>query len=86
MGYTMKTTGVFEHSHGVFWEADLLLDGRKIGRVEQEGRGGADSVWVDAPYRKGWQEHCALFAGGEERATYLLLCAEEGVEPDSVFV
>jgi hypothetical protein len=83
MTYSMKTTLICEHSHGVLWEADLLLDGTVIGKVTQEGRGGSDFVWVEQPHRAAWLAHCAALQGGEEEATYRLLCAEDGVEPQS---
>lgn len=79
--YSMKTTVICEHSHGILWEADLLLDGVTIGKVTQEGRGGSDFVWVEKTHRAAWREHCAALPGGEDEATYRLLCAEDGVEP-----
>lgn len=80
--YSMKTTGTLEHSGGIAWTADLLADGTKIGTIEQDGRGGADRVWIADPgHRDAWKTHCADLPGGEEYATYLLLCAEDGVDP-----
>lgn len=82
--YALNTTAVMEHSHGVAWTADLLIDGRKIGTVEQLGNGGADMVHIlDQGDRDAWATHCADTPGGEEEATYLLLCAEDGVDPEA---
>ena len=53
--YKMRTTNMIQHSHGVFWTADLYnQDGVKIGIVEQMGRGGADDVHVDPEHRQDW--------------------------------
>jgi hypothetical protein len=79
--YTMKTTTMFEHSRGIFWSADLLLDGRKVGIIEQHGRGGADRVLIHTyDDRRAWARWVEdEFNCREEDATYALLCAEEKV-------
>jgi hypothetical protein len=77
--YEMRTTALMEHSGGIAWTADLLADGVKVGTIEQDGRGGADQVWISGPAAEAWRLHCAA-SGGEENATYALLCAEDGVE------
>lgn len=81
--YRINTTGVLEHSHGIAWTADLYAGDTKIGVIEQEGRGGADQVMItDHSHRPAWKAHCDA-VGGEERATYLLVCAEDGINPDN---
>jgi hypothetical protein len=81
--YKMQTTDCMEHSNGIAWTADLLADGVKIGIIEQDGHGGADRVYITDPANiKAWREFCATH-GGEEQTTYMLLCIEEGEDPDS---
>jgi hypothetical protein len=80
MNWTMKTHKIMEHSRGIYWLAHLMLDGVKVGTVEQMGRGGADEVHImDKDVMRLWCDHCKR-AGGEEEATYALLLHEEGVE------
>lgn len=75
--WSMRTTNMMEHGHGIAWVADLLLDGVKVGTIEQGGRGGADEVWVESEYREAWRSHVAGIDGGEEEATFALMCAED---------
>lgn len=54
--YRMVTTGMMEHSHGVFWTADLYDSaGVKVGTVEQVGRGGPDEVRISPEYLPAWR-------------------------------
>lgn len=78
MDWHIKTTKIMEHSRGIYWLADLMLDGVKVGTVEQMGRGGADEVQIaDKSVMRLWRDHCNQM-GGEEEATYALLLQEEG--------
>jgi hypothetical protein len=74
--YTMQTTKMFGVRDGVYWEANLLLDGNKIGTILQEGRGGADRITIyDKDQRRAWQQYCSE-NGGEERVSYNMMMYE----------
>lgn len=74
--YKIKTTKLFEHDRGVFWEAQLLKDGKKIGTITQMGTGGADRVYIDDRSKiKDWNAFCENM-GGEELATFALMLEE----------
>ena len=82
--YTIRTTSIMEHSHGVAWTASLLLDGRKVGTVEQLGDGGSDRVDLhDDAERLAWRAAVQQswphldFWSGEEYATYHMMEIED---------
>ena len=77
--YTMHTTAMMEHSHGIAWTADLYCGTVKVGIVEQMGDGGCDRVLLNnIGYRTHWKAAVAsAFGGDEEAATYWLLLQEE---------
>jgi len=72
----MQTTKMVELRDGVYWEANLLFNGNKIGTILQEGRGGADRITIDdKEQRKAWEQHCNE-NGGEERVSYFMMLSE----------
>jgi hypothetical protein len=78
-GYQMRTTRMCETSNGIYWHADLTLDGRTVGHIEQDGHGGADKVTfqfiADREAWKNWVED--QFVGSEEDATFHLMAIED---------
>jgi hypothetical protein len=83
--YRMRTTQIAEHSHGVFWTADVIdKDGAIIGYIEQMGNGGSDYVSIDPKHALDWR--CWLESAypdasnrfeAEERASGWLLYQED---------
>ena len=45
--YTVAKYKALETHNGVAYTADIVKDGRKVGSVEQEGRGGCNRYWFD---------------------------------------
>jgi hypothetical protein len=77
--YHIVTEKMMEHSKGIAWTASLYREGLKIGSVEQEGNGGADSVIIEsAADRATWTVDVQeAFDGDEEQASFYLLIQEE---------
>ena len=74
--FDMHTTRIVELRHGVYWEADLLMDGVVIGTIIQHGNGGADQVLIaNRDNSEAWDDYCAS-NGGQERALYDMLVRE----------
>lgn len=74
--YTMQTTKIVELRDGVYWEANLLFNGNKIGTILQKGSGGADRITIDdKEQRKAWGDFCNE-NGGEEHVTYSMMLSE----------
>jgi len=74
--YTMQTTRIVELRDGVYWEANLLFNGDKIGTILEEGNGGASKIAIDnKEQRKAWEQHCKENSG-EESVVYFMMLSE----------
>ena len=72
--YEMQTTRIVELRDGVYWEANLLLNGDKIGTILEEGNGGASKIYIDdGEERKAWEQHCKENDGVESVVYYMML-------------
>ena len=70
----MQTTRIVELRDGVYWEANLLLNGDKIGTILEEGNGGASKIYIDdREQRKAWEQHCKENDGVESVVYYMML-------------
>ncbi len=70
----MQTTRIVELRDGVYWEANLLLNGDKIGTILEEGNGGASKIDIDdREQRKAWEQHCKENDGVESVVYYMML-------------
>ena len=81
MKYELQTTAMMETWQGIAWTADLILDGEKVGMVENRGDGGCDIVRFDNTIgRKAWMAYVnERFEGDEELATADLLFQEDAM-------
>ena len=78
--YTMQTTRIVELRDGVYWEANLLFNGDKIGTILEEGNGGASKIDIDdREQRKAWEQHCKENDGVESVVYYMMLSEIESV-------